>query len=103
MLLHVHMTLGQGNKLSCASRTARNKTFPHAADSGLRTSLGSSARISTSTASIHHQTMKYPFVIFDFDGTLADSFPLLLRLQHEISRRHGFEPIAEHRAEELRR
>jgi len=47
-------------------------------------------------------TMRYPLVIFDFDGTLADSFPFFLQAQREIARRHGFEPIADERVEQMR-
>lgn len=32
--------------------------------------------------------------IFDFDGTLADSFPFFLRLHNELARKHGFREVA---------
>lgn len=47
--------------------------------------------------------MKYPLVIFDFDGTLADSFPFFVQAQHELAKRHGFTAIAQERVESLRR
>ncbi len=34
--------------------------------------------------------MSYRYVIFDFDGTLADSLPFLLSCLGELARRHGF-------------
>lgn len=34
--------------------------------------------------------MKYPLVIFDFDGTLADSFPFFMQAQQSLAQRHGF-------------
>ncbi|GAB3378227.1 HAD hydrolase-like protein [Lysobacter fragariae] len=46
--------------------------------------------------------MKYPLVIFDFDGTLADSFPLFLQVQQELAQRHGFAPAVGERVEALR-
>ncbi|MEH3021813.1 MAG: HAD hydrolase-like protein [Pseudomonas oryzihabitans] len=40
--------------------------------------------------------MSYRYVIFDFDGTLADSLPFLLSCLGELARRHGFrEPTAD--------
>ncbi|HEY0502922.1 MAG TPA: HAD hydrolase-like protein [Lysobacter sp.] len=47
--------------------------------------------------------MKPSLVLFDFDGTLADSFPFFLQAQGVLARRHGFDPIHEDRVEELRR
>lgn len=47
--------------------------------------------------------MRYPLVIFDFDGTLADSFPFFLAAQREIAKRHGFEAIAGERVDDMRR
>lgn len=37
--------------------------------------------------------MKYPLVIFDFDGTLADSFPFFAGVFNQLAARHGFRPI----------
>ena len=37
--------------------------------------------------------MNYRLVIFDFDGTLADSFPFFLRVFNELADRHGFRRI----------
>jgi len=40
--------------------------------------------------------MSYRYVIFDFDGTLADSLPFLLSCLGELARHHGFrEPTAD--------
>ena len=47
--------------------------------------------------------MRYPLVIFDFDGTLADSFPFFLQAQRQIAQRHGFEAIADERVDDMRR
>ncbi|MDR0183961.1 HAD-IA family hydrolase [Lysobacter arvi] len=47
--------------------------------------------------------MRYPLVIFDFDGTLADSFPFFVKAQYALAQRHGFMAIEEHRVDELRR
>ena len=47
--------------------------------------------------------MRYPLVIFDFDGTLADSFPFFVKAQHALAQRHGFTAIAEDRVDTLRR
>ncbi|WP_206862329.1 HAD-IA family hydrolase [Lysobacter changpingensis] len=47
--------------------------------------------------------MRYPLVIFDFDGTLADSFPFFVKAQHALADRHGFTAIAEDRVDALRR
>ena len=37
--------------------------------------------------------MSYRLAIFDFDGTLADSFPFLLSVFNRIADEHGFRPI----------
>lgn len=37
--------------------------------------------------------MKYPLVIFDFDGTLADSFPFFLQSVNMLAEVHGFRKI----------
>jgi phosphoglycolate phosphatase len=46
--------------------------------------------------------VKYGLVIFDFDGTLADTFPFFLRSIDELAARHGFARISGHEAEALR-
>ena len=38
--------------------------------------------------------MKYPLAIFDFDGTLVDSFPWFLRVVNDIARDFDFRPVA---------
>jgi phosphoglycolate phosphatase len=42
-------------------------------------------------------------VIFDLDGTLADSFPWFLGVVNDVAREYGFRPIAEGDVEPLRR
>jgi len=37
--------------------------------------------------------MKYRLVIFDFDGTLADSFPFFIRVFNQLADQHGFKRI----------
>jgi phosphoglycolate phosphatase len=37
--------------------------------------------------------MKYRLAIFDFDGTLADSFPFFLRVFNQLAEQHGFKQI----------
>ena len=39
--------------------------------------------------------MRYRLAIFDFDGTLADTFPVLERLLAEVSERYQLTPLAE--------
>lgn len=38
--------------------------------------------------------MRYDLAIFDFDGTLADSFPFFARVHNELARAHGFREVA---------
>ncbi len=52
--------------------------------------------------------MKYKLVVFDFDGTLADSFPFLVSVMNVLAERHGFrrvepEEVATLQTWELRR
>lgn len=42
-------------------------------------------------------------VIFDFDGTLADSFPWFANTVNEMAERHGFKRIEPHEVDALRR
>ncbi len=44
----------------------------------------------------------YRLAIFDFDGTLADSFPWFLRVMNSVADRHAFKRIEEHEIEALR-
>jgi phosphoglycolate phosphatase len=37
--------------------------------------------------------MKYRLAIFDFDGTLADSFPFFIRVFNQLAQQHGFKGI----------
>lgn len=46
--------------------------------------------------------MRYPLVIFDFDGTLADSFPWVLRTVDEVADRFRFRRLREGELDELR-
>jgi phosphoglycolate phosphatase len=46
--------------------------------------------------------MSYRLVIFDFDGTLADSFPWVIGTMDEIADRFGFRRVREGELEELR-
>jgi phosphoglycolate phosphatase len=46
--------------------------------------------------------VRYRFLIFDFDGTLADSFPIFLENIGEVMTRFGLPPIDEKSLEELR-
>ncbi|HEX8287903.1 MAG TPA: HAD hydrolase-like protein [Pyrinomonadaceae bacterium] len=46
--------------------------------------------------------MKYKLVIFDFDGTLADSFPWFLRIINDVAEKYRFRPIEDHEIEALR-
>lgn len=44
----------------------------------------------------------FDLAIFDFDGTLADSFPLFLALSNQLADRHGFRRIDEGELDHLR-
>jgi phosphoglycolate phosphatase len=46
--------------------------------------------------------MTYRLAIFDFDGTLADSFPFFLSVFDTVADRHGFRRIDTSRVDELR-
>jgi phosphoglycolate phosphatase len=46
--------------------------------------------------------MRYRLAIFDFDGTLADSFPWFAGVLDGVADRHGFRRVAAHEVEELR-
>ncbi|MBN2002580.1 MAG: HAD-IA family hydrolase [Anaerolineae bacterium] len=46
--------------------------------------------------------MKYKLVIFDFDGTLADSFPWFAGVINEVADKYRFKKIAEREQETLR-
>lgn len=47
--------------------------------------------------------MSYELVIFDFDGTLADSFPCFLESMSEVAREMRLRPVAEQELPELRK
>ena len=46
--------------------------------------------------------MRYPLAIFDFDGTLADSFPWVLRTVDEVADRFKFRRLRDGELDELR-
>ena len=46
--------------------------------------------------------MRYRLVIFDFDGTLADSFPWVLRAMDDVADRFKFRRVREGELDELR-
>jgi len=48
------------------------------------------------------QAVKYELVIFDFDGTLADSFPLFVRGLNVLAEKHRFRSIDAAEVETLR-
>jgi phosphoglycolate phosphatase len=47
--------------------------------------------------------MRYELAIFDFDGTLADSFPFLVSVFNQLAERHGFRAVAPGEVQALRR
>jgi phosphoglycolate phosphatase len=46
--------------------------------------------------------MKYKLVIFDFDGTLADSFPWFVGIINQVADKYRFKHIADHEIDTLR-
>ena len=46
--------------------------------------------------------MKYKLIIFDFDGTLADSFPWFIKVVNSIAAKYNFKHIEASELEELR-
>jgi phosphoglycolate phosphatase len=46
--------------------------------------------------------LKYPLVAFDFDGTLADSFPWFLKVLNVAAEKFHFKKVAPHELEALR-
>jgi phosphoglycolate phosphatase len=46
--------------------------------------------------------MRYRLVIFDFDGTLADTFPWFLQVVNTVADAHGFRRIQTHEVDALR-
>jgi phosphoglycolate phosphatase len=49
------------------------------------------------------RTMRYQLVIFDFDGTLADSFPWFSRVLNDVADRFHFKRVEAHETDALRR
>ncbi len=46
--------------------------------------------------------MKYPLIIFDFDGTLADSFPWFKKTLNRAAEKYGFKRVAPEEFDALR-
>ena len=46
--------------------------------------------------------MRYQLVIFDLDGTLADSFPWFSRILNDVADRYRFKRVAPHEIDALR-
>ena len=46
--------------------------------------------------------MRYKLAIFDFDGTLADSFPFFISVFNELAARHGFKRVEPDEVDDLR-
>ena len=46
--------------------------------------------------------MRYRLAIFDFDGTLADSFPWVMGMMNEVADRFKFRRVEDHEVESLR-
>ncbi len=46
--------------------------------------------------------MRYRLAIFDFDGTLADSFPWVLGMMNDVADRFGFRRVEDSEVEDLR-
>lgn len=47
--------------------------------------------------------MKYKLVIFDFDGTLADSFPWFVQMVNSVATKYNFNQVAAEEVEGLRK
>ncbi len=50
-----------------------------------------------------NHTMKYKVAIFDFDGTLADSFPFFLSILDELADKYHLERVSQDQLRELRK
>lgn len=48
------------------------------------------------------ETMSYKLIIFDFDGTLADSFPWFVRMVNQVADKYHFRRIEEAEIDRLR-
>lgn len=46
--------------------------------------------------------MTYKLMIFDFDGTLADSFPWFVRMVNQVAEKYNFRPVEEAEIDMLR-
>jgi phosphoglycolate phosphatase len=45
---------------------------------------------------------RYKLAVFDFDGTLADSFPWFRRVLNDVAEKYRFKPVADDETESLR-
>lgn len=52
---------------------------------------------------MHNHTLPYDLILFDFDGTLADTFDLFITIVNTLSIRHGFCSISINKIDALRR
>jgi phosphoglycolate phosphatase len=66
---------------------------------------GERARCRLRGARGHPETLPpmFKLAIFDFDGTLANSFPFFAHVFNDLARRHGFRTVAANEAESYRR
>lgn len=53
-------------------------------------------------SSADNKSMQYDLLIFDLDGTLADSFPFFISVHNRLASRHGFRRIEPSEVEALR-
>lgn len=71
--------------------------------SAQRACIAAASKLSDgSNASIVPALMRYDLAIFDFDGTLADSFPFFMSVHNDIAAKHGFKKIHPDEVAELR-
>src|SRR5882757_3666743 len=57
--------------------------------------MGISTTSGTRPAALYNRAMRYSLVIFDLDGTLADSLSWFLRNVNDVADRFGFRRVAE--------
>lgn len=61
------------------------------------------ARVTIRGPARQQPLMSYRLAIFDFDGTLADSFPFFMQAQQVLAEKHGFAKVQPDEVESLRR
>lgn len=49
-----------------------------------------------------NQQMKYELAVFDFDGTLADTFPWFMSIINSVADKYSFKQVLPHEVEEVR-